>query len=191
MCGFMVLLIWWMSKKLKKPMTTNDNIGYLIDFGTYLSKNVGDVRQTIIITQSFQIFQLIIYSNQSFSITAKIDGMLASFDFDHNVLEIILFILVEHKIISMDDVANLLKRNNQYPIILKLEDRHLWLTGVVLTCRLGEADKSTQTGECFRPVIIDEMKVAQLPAATIMNQSAVDEALQILDLLETSNDEPS
>lgn len=147
----------------------NKNQNFKQDFGAYLQGTYQTKRDVdIILMDPFPMFQLIILPGMNGSFTTYINEMCASFDFDKNVLFIFLDILGKMGICNKDQVISDFEVDSGNPLQIDFSIKPILLTGVVLSCRLGEQTSSTATGESFMPIIIRSVKIAQEPVAVFI-----------------------
>ncbi len=143
------------------------------DFGSYV-KNTGLSEDgKIMVTDNFTPLSLILYPDGLSSITAHIDGMMASFDFYDDILPVFLYIYKEFGIIKEVTLTEMIQQQIDQPIVIRFTDSHVLvsITGMVLTCKLGHTKKSETTGEEFTPLVITEAKIVQKPVGMLVPKS--------------------
>jgi len=137
------------------------------DFGTYVKDLAVD--KQVLILESFVPLNFVLFPNNSASITANINGMLATFDFDNSISKIFIQIFKEFEMINMDDFIHEIAKQKEEPVVTKFQGPFLLrIDGVVLNCELDESDRSVITGEEFIPLIIKELKIVQNPHGSLI-----------------------
>jgi hypothetical protein len=141
------------------------------DFGSYV-KNTGLTEdEKIIITDNFTPLSLILYPDGLSNITARIDDMMASFDFYDDILPVFLYIYKEFGVIKEATLTDMIQRQTDQPIVIRFTDSEsmVSITGMVLSCELGHTEKSETTGEEFTPLVITEAKIVQKPVGILID----------------------
>ena len=148
-------------------MDKNNN--FKLDFGTYFRNTHKPKSDTTIhLMDSFPMHQLIILPGMKGSFTTFIDEMCASFDFEKDILFIFLDILEKVGICSKNKIISTFEINPDDPLQIDFSVKPIMVTGIVLSCVLGEQTSSTKTGETFIPIIIRGVEVAQEPVAVFI-----------------------
>jgi hypothetical protein len=137
------------------------------DFGFHLKNTFGgDKNIHIHITDAFVIENLIMFPNNKSSITGRINDKVVSFDFEDDILKMFLWILTDLKVIDRLDVKDKIRKQQDQPIIFTILP--VLVTGMVLSCKFGQVEKSETTGEKFIPLIIESAKIVQQPVAVLV-----------------------
>ncbi|MDX9913501.1 MAG: hypothetical protein RBS77_02895 [Candidatus Moranbacteria bacterium] len=151
----------------------NKNRTFKKDFGSSI-KNAGyQDGGTVIITSDFTPLNLVSYPGGLCSITANVDGMVASFDFNKEILQVFLDIFEKFGKINKKYFNDLIQENPTKISLIKLTDSPslIKITGMVITCKLSKAEKSETTSEDFIPLIITETKIVQNPVGVLVPTS--------------------
>ena len=140
------------------------------DFGNFLRNSYGPRESYVILPVSFLIHSLVLYPNKTSSITADIEDKLVTFDFNDDILKIFIYVLGKLQILNQADIESRIMAQEDDPIVLSFLDEKPYVTGMVLKCRYGESTISATTKEQFTPLIIEEAKIAQEPAAVLLKR---------------------
>ena len=140
------------------------------DFGNYLRNTYGPNKPYVLILDSFLIHSLVLYPNKSSSITADIEDKLVTFDFNDDILKIFIYVLGKLQILNQADIESRIMAQEDDPVSIMFLDEKPYVTGMVLKCRYGETTISSTTKEHFTPLIIEEAKIAQEPAAVLLKR---------------------
>ena len=141
------------------------------DFGSYV-KNTGLSKNgKVFIADSFVPLNLILYPDHTSSITANINGMMASFNFSDEVLKVFIYIFQEFKLINKLSLAEQIHKQINLPVVVNFSDSPVLLRieEVVLTCELGAPEKSLKTNENFIPLIITDIKIVKEPVGVFVS----------------------
>lgn len=145
------------------------NNSFRPDFGLYLKSSFNVVNpNAITIVDSFLIHALTLYSNRTSSITVTIDNKMATFDFNDGVLKVFIWVLTNLKLINRPDIEKQIMDQEDEPIRISFYNEKAYVTGMVLTCKFGEKDKSVTTDEEFLPLIIESANIVQQPVAVLV-----------------------
>jgi hypothetical protein len=141
------------------------------DFGTYIKDAGLSKGGKVVITDSFVPLDLVLYPDHISSITANINGMVASFDFNDEVLKVFLYIFQEFKLIDKSSLTEQIQKQTDQQVVIKFSDSPILLRieEVVLTCELGNPKKSTITAEDFIPLVITNAKIVQEPVGLLVS----------------------
>lgn len=161
----------------EKRVKQNQN--FKPDFGTYLQNTYKSKPDTTIhLLDPFPMFYLMILPGIKGSFSTYIDDKCASFDFDEKVLSVFLGILEQLGICSKSKTIRDFEADPDNPLQIDFRTKPIMVTGVVLSCRLGEQTSSIQTGESFVPVIIQDVKIAQEPVAVFIPPQMLESNLE-------------
>lgn len=139
------------------------------DFGSYVKNKGLSDKGKIIITENFTPLDLMIYSNDFCTITANINGMVASFDFHNEVLDVFLSVFYEYKIFDKLLFTQKMQQRDGRAILFRFTDLKfiVKMTGIVLACNLGKTEISETTFEEFTPLIITKADIVKKPAGVL------------------------
>lgn len=140
------------------------------DFGSYVKNNGLTKNGKILITESFTPLSIVLLPNGICSITANIQDMLVSFDFDQEILMTFLSFFNQFNLINIPLFSKQLKDRKREPLVVPFLDQTslLKITGVVLTCELGNTEVSLTTKEEFTPLLIKELKIVEDPVGVLV-----------------------
>jgi len=139
------------------------------DFGIYMKGQTTNPNTSIHIVDPFTIVNLVLYPDNSSSITGAIDNMLITFDFDDGILKVFIYALSQADLITESDLNQRLREQTSLPIIYDFSEDGVNIVGMVLTCKYGQITRSQTTNEEFVPLIIETAKIVQEPAAILFN----------------------
>ncbi len=131
------------------------------DFGSYVKDTGLTKNGKIVIVDSFVPLNLILYPDHTSSMTADIEEMLVSFDFNDEILKVFIYLFQEFKLINKVSLIEQIQKQTDQPVIINFPHSltSLKITNVTLICELGNKEKSTKTGEEFIPLIIKEVTI--------------------------------
>lgn len=139
------------------------------DFGLHLKKTFGvNENNNILITDAFVIENLIMFPDNKSSITGRVDDKVVSFDFGDDILKMFLWLLADLKVVNQLDVENKIRDQQDQPIYFTISP--VLVTGMVLSCKFGQLEKSETTDEEFLPLIIESAKIVQQPVAVLVQE---------------------
>ncbi|MFA6076968.1 MAG: hypothetical protein WC735_02740 [Candidatus Paceibacterota bacterium] len=141
------------------------------DFGSFIKDTGLPKNGKIVITDSFVPLDLILYPDHTSSITANINGMVASFNFNDEVLKVFIYIFQEFKLINKLALTEQIQKQTNQPVVVNFSDSPILLRieGVALTCKLGDPEKSSKTDENFIPLVITEVKIVKEPVGVFVS----------------------
>lgn len=150
------------------------NNKYMIkkDFGSYIKNNGLTKNGNIAITESFTPLSIVLFPGGLASITANIEDMLVSFDFDQEILMTFLSIFNEFNLIDTSLFSKQLKDRKGEPLVVPFIDQTslLKITGIILTCELGDTEVSLTTREEFTPLLVKEIKIVESPVGVLVSK---------------------
>ena len=127
------------------------------DFGLFLKEEYNATDQNIVLPIAFVPLKLVLYPNGISSITVETDGMIGTFDFDDDILKKIIYILSQNNGVDTEYIKKRIWQQNNDPIVIDLLGNKV--INIVLTCKLGDTEKSTMTGEEFVVLIIKDLEI--------------------------------
>lgn len=143
------------------------NNSFRPDFGLHLKNTFGgNQNSNILIVDAFIIENLIMFPNNKSSITGRVNDKVVSFDFEDDILKMFLWLLADLKAIDRLDVENKIREQQDQPISFTISP--VLVTGMVLSCKFGQVERSVTTDEEFIPLIIESAKIAQQPVAVLV-----------------------
>ena len=155
---------------MKISKYSNKNPSFKKDFGTYIKENGIPNDEKIIITDDFTPLNLILYPDGLSCITANINRMIASFDFNDEILKVFVLIFEKFNLIDKKSLYEQIKQQIDQPIVIDFADSLFLvnIVGVVLSCKFSKTEKSVTTEEEFTPLIITELKIIQEPVGILV-----------------------